>query len=170
LCCAGSFDVPSRSARKRTTHLCGWSLRYPCSGCFGKRASRCSSAQAFGPEFIARAVEGWLEASGVKTLYIEPGSAWENAYAEFNSRLEDELWGEVFAHLLEAKALLEEYRQYYNHERLHSALGYRTPAEFGALYELKSVDKELTKELESVSALSWGLVQKTGSGHSHRGN
>lgn len=109
-----------------------------------------------GPEFIARAVEGWLEASGVKTLYIEPGSPWENAYAEtFNSRLEDELLGrEAFTNLLEAKILLEEYRQHYNHERPHSALDYRTPAEFGALCELKSVDEELTKELESVSALS----------------
>ncbi len=109
-----------------------------------------------GPEFIARAVEGWLGASGVKTLYIEPGSPWENAYAEtFISRLEDELLGrEVFATLLEAKVLLEEYRQHYNHERPHSALGYRTPAEFGALCELKRVDEELRKELESVSALS----------------
>jgi transposase InsO family protein len=109
-----------------------------------------------GPEFIARAVEGWLEASGVKTLYIQPGSPWENAYAQtFNSRLEDELLGrEVFANLLEAKVLLEEYRQHYNHERPHSALGYRTPAEFGVLCKLESVDEELTKELESVSALS----------------
>ena len=109
-----------------------------------------------GPEFIARAVKGWLEASGVKTLYIEPGSPWQNAYAEtFNSRLEDELLGrEVFATLLEAKVLLEGYRQHYNHERPHSALGYWTPAEFRALCELEGVDEELRKELESVSALS----------------
>ena len=45
-----------------------------------------------GPEFIAKAVKGWLEVSGVKTLYIEPGSPWENAYSEtFNSRFRDEL-------------------------------------------------------------------------------
>jgi hypothetical protein len=56
---------------------------------------------------------------------------------------------------IEAKILLEEYRQHYNHERPHSALGYRTPAEFGAwCCELESVDEELRKELESVSALS----------------
>jgi putative transposase len=89
-------------------------------------------------------------------LYIEPGSPWENAYAEtFISCLEDELLGrEVFATLLEAKALLEEYRRHYNHERPHGALGYRTPGEFGALCELERVDDELMKELESVSTLS----------------
>jgi len=109
-----------------------------------------------GPEFIAKAVKRWLEVSGVRTLYIEPGSPWQNAYSEtFNSRLRDELLGrEVFADLLEAKVLLEEHRQHYNQERPHSALGYQTPAEFGALCELERVDEELRKELESVSALS----------------
>ncbi len=73
-------------------------------------------------------------ASGVGTLYIEPGSPWENAYVEsFNSRLEDELLGrELFTSLLEAKVLIEQYRLEYNHERPHSSLGYRTPAEFAA--------------------------------------
>jgi transposase InsO family protein len=61
---------------------------------------------------------------------------------------------EVFTSLLEAKVLVEGYRNHYNCERPHSALGYRTPAEFGALYELESVDEELVKELESVIALS----------------
>ncbi len=60
-----------------------------------------------GPEFIAKAVKRWLEASGVKTLYIEPGSPWENAYSEtFISRFGDELVKrEVFTSLLEAKVL-----------------------------------------------------------------
>jgi putative transposase len=109
-----------------------------------------------GPEFIAEAVKRWLEASGVGSLYIEPGSPWQNAYSEtFNSRLGDELLGrEVFANLLEAKVLLEEHRQHYNHERPHSALGYQTPAEFGGSCELERVDEEFMKELESVSALS----------------
>jgi putative transposase len=82
-----------------------------------------------GPEFIAKAVKRWLEASGVRTLYIEPGSPWQNAYSEtFNSRLADELLGrEVFATLLEAKVLVEDYRGHYNQERPHSALGYQTP-------------------------------------------
>jgi putative transposase len=76
-------------------------------------------------------VKQWLEASEVKTLYIEPGSPWENAYSEtFISRFSDELLKrEVFADLLEAKVLVEDYRGHYNHHRPHSALGYRIPAE-----------------------------------------
>jgi putative transposase len=109
-----------------------------------------------GPEFIAKAVKGWLENSGVGTLYIEPGSPWENAYSEtFISRFGDELLKrEVFSGLLEAKVLVEEYRNHYNHERPHSALGYLTPAEFAASCEPASTDEELRKELESVIALS----------------
>jgi len=109
-----------------------------------------------GPEFIAKALRRWLEVSGVRTLYIEPGSPWENAYSEtFISRFGDELLKrEVFASLLEAKVLVEEYRNHYNHRRPHSSLGYRTPAEFAASCEPASVDEDLTKELESVIALS----------------
>jgi hypothetical protein len=77
----------------------------------------------------------------VRTLYIEPGSPWENAYIEsFNSRLEDELLGrELFTSLTEAKVLAEEWRLAYNHERPHSALGYKTPAEFAAEWRSASV-------------------------------
>ncbi len=109
-----------------------------------------------GPEFIAKAVKCWLAASGVKTLYIEPGSPWENAYSEtFISRLADELLNrEAFTSLLEAKVLVEGYRNHYNRERPHSALGYRTPAEFAASCEPSGADEDLTKELESVTALS----------------
>jgi putative transposase len=87
-----------------------------------------------GPEFIAKAVREWLACSGVKTLYIEPGSPWENAYLEsFNGKLEDELLGrEIFTSLLEAKVVIEQYRVAYNHERPHSSLGYQTPVEFAA--------------------------------------
>ena len=73
----------------------------------------------------------------------------------FISRFGDELLKrEVFASLLEAKVLVEEYRNHYNQERPHSALGYRTPAEFAASCEPASADEDLTKELESVIALS----------------
>ncbi len=111
-----------------------------------------------GPEFIARAIKQWLEVSGVRTLYIEPGSPWENAYSEtFISRFSDELLKrEVFADLLEAKVLVEDYRGHYNHHRPHSALGYRTPAEFAVSTDLDTKVKEAGKseELESVLTLS----------------
>lgn len=102
-----------------------------------------------GPEFIAKAVREWLAQSGVKTLFIEPGSPWENAYVEsFNGKLEDELLGrELFTSLLEAKVLTEEYRVGYNHERPHSSLGYRTPAEFAVdCAEAASGEKKLPAE------------------------
>jgi transposase InsO family protein len=87
-----------------------------------------------GPEFIAEAVKEWLAAAGTATLYIEPGSPWENPYSEsFNSRFRDEILNrEVFTSLMEARVLLEDYRKEYNHRRPHSALGYRTPAAFAA--------------------------------------
>jgi putative transposase len=78
-----------------------------------------------GPEFIARAIRRWLESSGVRTLYIEPGSSWENAYSEsFLSRFSDEMRKrEMFADQLEAKVLVEDYRDHKNHHRPHRALG-----------------------------------------------
>jgi len=83
-----------------------------------------------GPEFTAKTVRRWLEQMGVKTLFIEPGSPWENGYVEsFNGKLRDELLnGEIFYTLQEAKVLIERWRQHYNHVRPHSALGYRPPA------------------------------------------
>lgn len=89
-----------------------------------------------GSEFIAEAVKSWLARRGSKTLYIEPGSPWENAYSEtFNSRLRDELLDrEMFETLKEAKVIIEDHRLEYNHCRPHSSLGYRTPAEFAAAY------------------------------------
>ncbi len=83
-----------------------------------------------GPEFTAKVVRKWLTSLGVKTLFIEPGSPWENGYIEsFNSRLRDELLnGEIFTTLLEAKVLIEAWRRHYNTVRPHSALGYRPPA------------------------------------------
>lgn len=87
-----------------------------------------------GPEFIASAIRDWLSGAGVGALYVEPGSPWENGYAEsFHSRLRDEFLGaEVFASELEARVLGAQWRRAYNHERPHSSLGYRTPAAFAA--------------------------------------
>jgi transposase InsO family protein len=83
-----------------------------------------------GPEFCARAVREWLGRVGVKTLFIEPGSPWENGYNEsFNGKLRDELLNrEIFYTLQEAQVLVEQWRQVYNKVRPHSALGYRPPA------------------------------------------
>lgn len=83
-----------------------------------------------GPEFVAIAVREWLARLNVKTLYIEPGSPWENGYNEsFNGKLRDELLnGEIFYSLKEAKILIERWRKHYNHVRPHSSLGYKPPA------------------------------------------
>jgi len=83
-----------------------------------------------GPEFTANEVRKWLARLGVKTLFIEPGSPWENGYIEsFNGKLRDELLNrEIFTTLTEAKVLIEQWRQEYNHIRPHSSLGYRPPA------------------------------------------
>ena len=98
-----------------------------------------------GPEFVAQAVRDWLVASGVETLYIEPGSPWENGYCEsFNSRLRDELLNrELFMNLREAKMVVEDYRLDYNHRRPHSALGYVTPASFAARCGVVAADAAL---------------------------
>lgn len=83
-----------------------------------------------GSEFTAKAVRRWLGRVGVQTLYIEPGSPWENGYNEsFNSKLRDELLnGEIFTTLREAQVLIERWRRHYNTVRPHSSLGYRPPA------------------------------------------
>ena len=83
-----------------------------------------------GPEFVAKAVRGWLERLDVKPLYTEPGSPWENGYCEsLNGKLRDELLAkEIFYTLKEAQVLIERWRRHYNTVRPHSALGYRPPA------------------------------------------
>jgi transposase InsO family protein len=75
-------------------------------------------------------VRKWLERIGVRTLFIEPGSPWENGYNEsFNGKLRDEVLNrEVFYNLKEAKVIIERWRQEYNTIRPHSSLGYRPPA------------------------------------------
>jgi putative transposase len=82
-----------------------------------------------GPEFTAKVVRGWLERVGVKTLFIQPGSPWENGYNEsFNGKLRDELLNrEIFYSLKEVQILTEQWRREYNTIRPHSSLGYRPP-------------------------------------------
>ena len=87
-----------------------------------------------GPEFIAKAIVGWMSDAKVEALYIEPGSPWENGYAEsFHGRVRDELLdSELFTCLAEAKMLSTQWRLEYNHRRPHSSLGYVAPAVFAA--------------------------------------
>jgi len=87
-----------------------------------------------GPEFIADAIKGWLADKEVETLYIEPGSPWENGYIEsFHGRFREELLNrELFYSVREAKVLAENWRLEYNHHRPHSSLDYKTPAAFAA--------------------------------------
>jgi transposase InsO family protein len=91
-----------------------------------------------GPEFTAKAIRKWLARLGVKILFIEPGSPWENGYIEsFNGKLRDELLNrEIFYTLEEAKVLIEQWRREYNQVRPHSALGYRPPAPEAILNEI----------------------------------
>jgi transposase InsO family protein len=99
-------------------------------------ASRTADGRAFnirsdnGPEFTARAIRSWLNKLGVKALFIEPGSPWENGYIEsFNGKLRDELLNrEIFTTLTEAKVLIADWRREYNQVRPHSSLGYQPPA------------------------------------------
>jgi transposase InsO family protein len=119
-----------------------------------------------GSEFIAQAVQKWLQERGAKTLYITPGSPWENAYSEsFNSRLRDELLDrELFTSEAEARVLLEEHRLQYNEERPHSSLGGKTPVEFMEAWRASNhVDRAKSDAQRSprIDDLDLGRVSST---------
>ncbi len=90
-----------------------------------------------GSEFTAKSIREWLPKLGVKTLYIAPGSPWENGYNEsFNGRFRDEFLNrEIFYTLKEAQVLTEEWRHLYNHIRPHTSLGYKPPAPLARMKE-----------------------------------
>lgn len=100
-----------------------------------------------GPEFIALALRGFLHRSGVKTAYIEPGSPWQNGFAEsFHGRFRDEFLNqEAFLSVADARARATAWRRFYNEERPHSSLGYKTPREFAAKWR-DEADKQKTAE------------------------
>ena len=87
-----------------------------------------------GSELIAKIVQRWLKENGIKTLYIEPGSPWQNGFVEsFPGRFRDECWNrEQLWTRTEARVVVGDYRQEYNLERPHSRLGYESPAVFAA--------------------------------------
>jgi len=84
-----------------------------------------------GPEFVARAVKAWLAQHAVQTVYIDAGKPWQNGTNEsFNGKLRDECLNlEWFRHRPEARIVIEQWRRYYNEQRPHSSLAYRTPAQ-----------------------------------------
>jgi putative transposase len=109
-----------------------------------------------GPEFVSKAVCQWLKKSGCQTLFIKPGSPWENGYIEsFNDKLRDEcLNREIFRNGKEAQAIVEAFRQEYNNYRPHSSLGNLTPADFARQYYTNRQAKEITQPGDIVGSLS----------------
>jgi len=87
-----------------------------------------------GPEFVAKEVCKWLDQADVETLFVAPGSPWENGYVEsFNGKLRDELLNrELFLSMAEARWVIDHWRLDYNNHRLHSSLDYQTPAAYAA--------------------------------------
>ncbi len=118
-----------------------------------------------GPEFIAHAVQAWLKESGVSTLYIAPGSPWENAYSEsFNSRFRDELLnGELFSSLKESQVLVEQHRVEYNHLRPHSSLGNLTPVAFAAKADEPVAESSVTSAPDGATVFDHSLRSATDS-------
>jgi putative transposase len=116
-----------------------------------------SSAATTGPSLTANALRDWCRFSRTGSAYIEPGSPWQNAYVEsFGSRIRDELLTvELFSCLAEARVLIEDWRQDYNHHRPHSALGMMTPTCFATGYrEAHRAAARAGVELHSPSGLA----------------
>jgi putative transposase len=117
-----------------------------------------------GPELTANALRDWCHFSGAGSAYIEPGSPWQNPYVEsFNSRMRDELLSvELFSCLAEARVMVEDWREDYNHHRPHSALGMNAPARFARAWR---ADREaLAVSLQSP----YGLPPRDGDTTLHR--
>jgi transposase InsO family protein len=110
-----------------------------------------------GPEFVALTLRGLCHRRGIDPAYIEPRKPWQNGFAEsFVARLRDEfLDGEVFLSVLEARVRLSVWRKYWNEERLHSRLGYQTPAEFAAYWAAGRVGgaEKAEKRVEAKEAV-----------------
>ena len=110
-----------------------------------------------GPEFVSKAVCQWLAESGCSSLFIKPGSPWENGYVEsFNDKLRDEcLNREIFRNGKEAQTIVEAWKQEYNNYRPHISLGYLTPLEFVRQYYEQSQEKQVIQPLERTGSLSF---------------
>lgn len=113
-----------------------------------------------GPEFIAQKVKDWLANKGVQTHYIAPGSPWQNAFGEsFNGTVRREhLNRECFATLAEAQILTAMWLCYYNTERAHTSLGYKTPEQ----YHSQFLELEPTSQRGLAHAANPQGVKKNG--------
>lgn len=105
-----------------------------------------------GPEFVAKAVRDWLEKKGCKTIYIEPGSPWENAYVEsFIGKFRDECLNmELFRNVREAQEIADAWREEYNECRPHSSLGNLTPKEFAEVHSAATALPSASPYLQNV--------------------
>ncbi len=105
-----------------------------------------------GSEFIAEATREWLAANNIAPVFIAPGKPWQNGKCEsFNGKLRDELLSQRwFSSMWEARVVIESWRKFYNNERPHSSLGYRTPAEFAASLASGSAASKLDPDSMSV--------------------
>jgi len=109
-----------------------------------------------GPEFIANVICQWLKNNGCQTIFINPGSPWENGYIEsFIDKLRDEcLNREILRNGKEAQTIVENWRQEYNNYRPHSSLGYLTPVEFAERhYDNNQAEAGLIKEIAGTVSL-----------------
>ena len=108
-----------------------------------------------GSEFIAKEVQHWLREMGIRTIYIDPGSPWQNGHVEsFHNRLRDEcLNQELLPSVTEARVVIEEWRHLYNRVHPHSNLGFQSPDECATNYEhLASISAPATPALRSMPA------------------
>lgn len=114
-----------------------------------------------GAEFTAKQVRDWLADNQIDTLYIEPGSPWQNAFDEsFNGRLRDEcLNAEWFGNPREAKVVIESWRRHYNEERPHSSLKYQTPTSVPSGVSAKPQQLCTTENLTFQVVLNMGAGQ-----------
>jgi len=106
-----------------------------------------------GPEFVARSLALWLVKEGIESRFIEPGSPWQNGFAEsFNSRLRAEsLNAEAFLNLADAQMKSAVFRRFYNEERPHSSLGGRTPAQAAGAWESSRASRSLDSHAQVLS-------------------
>jgi putative transposase len=106
-----------------------------------------------GSEFIAREVQDWFKEMGIGTIYIDPGSPWQNGHVEsFHNRLRDEcLNQEIFLSVTEARVVIEEWRHFYNRIHPHSSLGFQSPDEYARrMARPRLISATATPSLQSI--------------------